>query len=248
MCDTEKFIYKVQGEESPGDAFNVGDPILAGGSARKAIDEKKAVYVELPKEVYGYEANVTAVPIMNSDNGEVMGVIGLSRSRAIQHQVNKSAQDLNLFIENLAQASEDVATGAEEILMHSMKNLEMNQEIQSINVHIEKLLEDIRDISQTIKLLGINMTIEAAHVGENGRGFQVIAKEIGSLSNNVANISADIGKTMETIRWAVQEMTVANQKAIESTEREAAASQELSASTREVFAISKQLLEIASEL
>ncbi len=247
MCDTEKFVCKVQGVDSPGDSFEIGDPILSGGSARKAINEKKAVFVELPKEVYGYEANVIAVPLLNNDD-EVVGVIGMSRSRAVQHEVNKSAQDLNLFIENLAQASEDVAAGAEEILLHSRKNLDMNNQIQTINVHIEKLLQDIRDISQTIKLLGINITIEAAHAGENGRGFQVIAKEIGNLSNNAANISVDIGKTLETIKWAVQEMTVSNHKAIEATEREAAASQELSASTREVSLISRQLLEIAKEL
>ncbi len=249
MCDIEKFVCKVQGEDSPGDSFEIGDPILSGGSARRAINDRTAVFVELPKEVYGYEANVIAVPLMDTDNrDEVVGVIGMSRSRAVQHEVNKSARDLNIFIENLAQASEDVATGAEEILLHSRKNLDMNNQIQTINVHIEKLLQDIRDVSQTIKLLGINITIEAARAGENGRGFQVIAKEIGNLSNNAANISVDIGKTLETIKWAVQEMTISNNKAIEATEREAAASQELSASTREVSLISRQLLEIAKEL
>jgi len=249
MSDIDKFVSKVQGEDSPGDSFEIGDSILPGGAARKAINEKKVVFVELAKEVYGYEANVIAVPLLKFDDpDEVIGVIGMSRSRAVQYEVNKSAQDLNSFIENLAQASEDVAAGAEEILLYSKKNLDMNIQIQTINVHIEKLLRDIMNISQTIKLLGINITIEAAHSGENGRGFQVIAKEIGNLSNNASNISVDIGKTLEEIKWAVQEMTIANNKAIEVTEREAAASQELSAGTREVSLISRQLLEIAREL
>jgi len=256
ISDTEKFIDKVQGKDSPGDAFEIGSPILAGGAARKAIDEKRRVFVELPEEVYGYEANVIAVPLFNPDNpAEVVGVMGISRSRTIQHKVNENSRHLTEFTEGLAQTSEDVAIGAEKVLLQSKNIVKMAEQVQEVTIQIRSLLGNIKDIAQTIKLLGINLLIEAAHTGGNGRGLEVVAKEISNLSNNVSNLSIDISnlsidieETLKTVEHAVKEMTNATVTAMDATEKQAAASQELSASVREVFNITRQLLEIAREL
>jgi len=48
-----------------------------------------------------------------------------------------------------------------------------------------KALNEISDISQNVGLIAINASIEAAHVGERGRGFAVIASEIRELSDKI---------------------------------------------------------------
>ncbi|MEA4926450.1 MAG: methyl-accepting chemotaxis protein [Syntrophomonadaceae bacterium] len=249
LCDTERFIGKVQGKNSPGDAFDVGDLILKGGTARKAIDANTVIYYQLPEEVYGYEANVIAIPLFNPDDqNEVIGVLGLSKSRAIHHKVIHSAQQITEFTEVLAQTSAEVAVGAEEIMLQSRNIIDKTERVENVVQQIQKILKGIKDINAYIKMIALNMMIETARLGEAGRGLDVIAKEFTSLSNKTSDFSSNVDQTLREITLAIGEMTGANQRSMEATERQAAASQELSASVKEVSIISMHLLEVAQGL
>ena len=57
----------------------------------------------------------------------------------------------------------------------------------------------IQSITRTVRLLSINAKVEAARAGEAGRSFGVIAREIESLSEQTAEVSAQMGESMEAI-------------------------------------------------
>jgi PAS domain S-box-containing protein len=65
---------------------------------------------------------------------------------------------------------------------------------------IVEVLELIQEIADQSKLLSLNAAIEAAHAGDAGRGFGVVADEIRSLADRSAQAARNVGEMVETIR------------------------------------------------
>lgn len=60
-----------------------------------------------------------------------------------------------------------------------------------------KLIDLINGVSKETNLLAINAAIEATHSGSEGKGFTVIADEIGKLSTMTANNAKQITKILK---------------------------------------------------
>ena len=70
-----------------------------------------------------------------------------------------------------------------------------NQQVGITNESVAKIdhaVEVIQDITDQTKLLSLNASIEASRAGEHGRGFSVVAEEIGKLANQSATSSNEI--------------------------------------------------------
>lgn len=57
----------------------------------------------------------------------------------------------------------------------------------------------ITELANQSSLLAMNASIEAAHAGEHGRGFQVVAVEVQSLAKQTRKLSGDISELLQHI-------------------------------------------------
>jgi len=64
--------------------------------------------------------------------------------------------------------------------------------MESGSAQIRAFLEHLRRIARQARLLAINAAIEAAHLGDAGRGFVIVADEVKQLAESTAESSAEV--------------------------------------------------------
>lgn len=109
-------------------------------------------------------------------------------------------------VDSIAVMSEQGQTGVDLLVTRSVEGRDKMNEtqnvIEEINNSIEgllEMLEIIKNISSQTNLLSMNAAIEAAHAGDAGRGFSVVAEEIGKLSDSTSDSTNQMSEEINNI-------------------------------------------------
>ncbi|MCG5530499.1 methyl-accepting chemotaxis protein [Halorhodospira halochloris] len=77
------------------------------------------------------------------------------------------------------------------------------EQLSKASDNISRISAMVRDFSKKTNLLALNAAIEAARAGESGASFTVVAEEVRSLANKVAESNEEIRSTLEQMNSLV---------------------------------------------
>ena len=177
-----------------------GDPIKPGSALYQAIHEKRRIVLHMDASLYGVPYVGIGTPILN-DLNQVIGAIAISESTNRYELLKQAAEHIGTHIATIASTSEEISAQTEEIAAASRTLTSTLDSSQSRVRETDQVLGLIKSIAGQTNLLGLNAAIEAARVGDQGRGFGVVAEEIRKLSAT----TADSIKSIESIIKSVQE-------------------------------------------
>ncbi len=137
-------------------------------------------------------------------------------------------------VEDLAQSAQDI-TESQHVLSQRIG------EISVVTKEISEVLTAIAKVADKTKLIGINASIEAARLGNEGRGFSVVAKEIQILSENSKNTALKINELNTQIGERIKQTMDNAKDTMDTTEDQSAAMEELSATVQNTVELAERL-------
>lgn len=181
----------------------------------KVMETGRVEHNSLPKEVFGVAIEGNIVPVF--DNKEVVGCITCVYSSEKLIELQEQKNKMEASIEEYKDCIVDILETASNSSNHFK---EINQLVNKLEESVKgvfNVVDSIKGNTSRTKMLALNASIEAARAGESGKGFAIVANEMGKLSQMSSESVADINDTLEGMRKAINDVTSAINKIDEST-------------------------------
>jgi methyl-accepting chemotaxis protein len=183
-------------------SFTIGSSIVETASTN--LERARDIEVQTRK-IHGLMDSLAAASSVSAKSTrEILG-----QTAAMRGAVDESHQSINATASSVSQIMSTISRMAENAedkraSLHGLHTAIESQrtEISQIRQSMRQMLESSRqfetiiaavtDISEQTSLLAMNASIEAAHAGESGKGFAVIAAQVKKLSESARNSTSQV--------------------------------------------------------
>jgi ligand-binding sensor protein len=179
---------------------------------------------------------------------EVLYIVANSLSRIGYEELRlkKASQILSENFNQISATMEELSAASIDVTNNQQDLSEEIVNIKDVSIEINSILDSIKSLADQSKMLGLNAAIEAARAGEAGRGFGVVATEIGKLSENSKNTALKISKLTNKIQDSVDKTVEKSNATLETTEQQSAALEEINATMQDVTILAEQLAKLSN--
>ncbi len=122
------------------------------------------------------------------------------------HEISENALGNIKRLQTIYDAIISLRSSVDKIENEHRKYVEKFKSLHEETKGIERLIEEIQNISEQTSLLSFNASIEAAHAGSAGAGFRIIANEVKKLSDNTKKTTGKIRQNVESLSSSINEL------------------------------------------
>jgi PAS domain S-box-containing protein len=113
---------------------------------------------------------------------------------------------------------------------------------------ISEIIDLIDEIAAQTNLLALNAAIEAAHAGEAGLGFSVVAEEIRKLAERSARATRDVGSLIKAIQTETGEASSAMEKGMAEVKGGSSLADQARQALQDISTVVRQSAELIEEI
>lgn len=253
ICDKNGIIIGASEKARVGDTHIGAVKIGSGECNEYLVTEQQAAENSSMKEGCSFPI------ILNSQRLGTFGITGpltvtvplaklatvviAARVQEASHQdkVQKAVRDVIDGIQQTAAAIEEISASARE-LANTTEQIAKNTEESSQQIQdTHKIITTMRHIFSNTQLIALNARIEAAHAGDQGRGFSVVAEEIKKLSEDSAAAVHEISDNLGKVQTAASATLDGISKAAAVSEEQARATENISKTVEHIQSFAAEL-------
>ncbi|WP_018132995.1 methyl-accepting chemotaxis protein [Effusibacillus pohliae] len=220
-----------------------GDQVKSGSVLADAMACGKPVRRTMDKSLYGVPYIAMAVPIFAE--GRVCGGIVCCISTEQQEKISSSAEELSAMTEELSATAETFARNAESLAGANMGIVALAKTLDEQMHAIEHVNQVIAQLARQTNLLGLNASIEAAHAGQYGRGFSVVANEVRRLANQSQTSASEVRENVASVLESAKNLLAQAEAIASAAQEQAAGAQELAAVVQQINRLTGILSDLA---
>lgn len=205
-----------------GDKLKSDDPMVESFRTGKVID------MILPPHIHGFPFRSITAPIKDV-KGKIVGTIGIGSSLELLYSIETIIHDINEKLDDGLGQVKLLSGTSEEINRKSISILEVMHNISDTTKQISDATSEISGIASKTQILAINASIEAAHAGNFGVGFSVVAQEMKKLANTSQESSQKIFDLISELSKQVEQNYIELKDLQESIQHQKDSSNQISA-------------------
>lgn len=167
---------------------------------RSRVEDSTQLAAQVYVEVDGVFEGLGRIAHSMRDEGEAAQVLG--QGAQASRQVLQEVQTKNTRV---AQHLQELIRKSSQGASQTRDSLDRSREIENLLGQVLDSVKLIREITGRTQILSLNAAIEAAHAGESGKGFSVVAEEMNGLAEQSRRGTEEIEAVIRSITDKIRE-------------------------------------------
>lgn len=158
--------------------------IVSTKGINRSIEEQMLIIENVVNEINSYSSLAEEV------------ISSVENSKSIAEQTVSTANEGTAVVENVLGSMNEI----EDVVNEVRKSV---NDLFDKSKNIDELLNIIKDIATSTNLLSLNASIEAAHAGDAGKGFAIVANEVKTLASRSIDSVSHIDNILNEIKSSI---------------------------------------------
>ncbi len=219
---------------------------MQGKVSEQCIATGKKVIRKITKEqsAFGIPYIACAYPFKNGS--KVVGCVITTQAVDSQEKIQHISKDLATSAQEYTANMEEIAATIAQLANISSELGAFSKDLTGSIKQTDEIIAFISSIANQTNLLGLNAAIEAARVGDLGRGFGVVAGEVRKLAVESAESVKNIKTLLDKIQQSIIQMNAKIQAVDGTVKSQEASIQEMANASLSFAAMAGDLAEISN--